>query len=532
MSHTVEFDRSGAFAHVPNPWEVSLHPNSAAAWTVHVTPGSATASVLAQLDPDRLSQAGRVDALVGLERLAAWAAAVQARMITALIDEPHTSSPAPRLDRDWAKEDVRTALAESVTGARARIHTATDLAHRLPDTLTALEQGRLTARHATAVVDTVRTLDEAAAREIEAAVLPDPERERIGDPAPTMASFRRKLRRSAIKADPRTAAEKATRAADDRDVWITPQDSGGTPASGGVAGGGAMAYLGAPLPAEGAATVSAAVDAKAEQIRTIDDPRTRAQRRADGLVQICADYLNGEPADAVKIKKGTGSEDDTATTDPDAGVKIKMDPVGVATRAGAQAPRYHGLRPQIQVSVALSTLLGMDEQPGELDGHGPIPADLARRLAADPSGTWRRLVTDELGHLVDYGRTTYQPPADLAQYVIARDRTCRAPGCERPAARSDLHHVQWWSRGGGTNAANHIPTCERPPYGGHNGGWDVARQDDGATIWTSPTGHTYRVPPATYPVDNTMKIKNDTPEVAPTDEALRAQAEPPDGSAA
>jgi hypothetical protein len=159
-----------------------------------------------------------------------------------------------------------------------------------------------------------------------------------------------------------------------------------------------MAYLGAPLPAEGAATVSAAVNAKAEQIREIGDPRTKAQRRADGLVQICADYLN----------------DDT--------VKIKKDTAAPPTRTGAQAPRYHGLRPQIQVSVALSTLLGLDEQPGEIDGIGPIPADLARRLAADPSGTWRRLVTDELGHLIDYGRSTYEPPADLARFVIARDR--------------------------------------------------------------------------------------------------------------
>jgi hypothetical protein len=84
MSETLDFDRTDAFAHVPNPWEVRLYPDSAAAWTVNVTPGSATASVLAQLDPDRLSQAGRVDALVGLERLQGWAAALQARLITAL----------------------------------------------------------------------------------------------------------------------------------------------------------------------------------------------------------------------------------------------------------------------------------------------------------------------------------------------------------------------------------------------------------------------------------------------------------------
>jgi hypothetical protein len=85
------------------------------------------------------------------------------------------------------------------------------------------------------------------------------------------------------------------------------------------------------------------------------------------------------------------------------------------------------------------------------------------------------MVTDELGHLVDYGRTTYEPPADLAQYVIARDRPAEPPGCERPAAQSDLHHVQWWSRGGETNAANLVPACERSHYGIHRGGWTLTR---------------------------------------------------------
>jgi hypothetical protein len=79
------------------------------------------------------------------------------------------------------------------------------------------------------VVDTVRTLDGTAAREVEAAVLPVPEH--ISDPA--LAAFRRKLRKAGIAADPRSAAEKAARAAEDHDVWVTPQDNG-------------MAYVGAP----------------------------------------------------------------------------------------------------------------------------------------------------------------------------------------------------------------------------------------------------------------------------------------------
>ena len=119
---------------------------------------------------------------------------------------------------------------------------------------------------------------------------------------------------------------------------------------------------------------------------------------------------------------------------------------------------------------------------------------------------------------MDYGRRTYKPPTDLARYVIARDRTCRGPGCERPAAQSDLHHVTPWSAGGQTNAENLTPTCERHHYAIHDAGWQVTRSTDGTTQWTAPTGHTYPVPPATYPVDTTRKIKNDTPVLAEPDE--------------
>jgi hypothetical protein len=79
------------------------------------------------------------------------------------------------------------------------------------------------------------------------------------------------------------------------------------------------------------------------------------------------------------------------------------------------------------------------------------------------------------------------------------------------AAKCDLHHVHWWSRGGETNATNLVPTCERIHYGIHEAGWQVVREPDGTVVWTSPTGHVYKVPPATYPLDNTTKIKKDRP---------------------
>ncbi len=102
------------------------------------------------------------------------------------------------------------------------------------------------------------------------------------------------------------------------------------------------------LPDTGATTFMTAVDALARRV-PCDDDRTADQRRADAVVQLALNTLHGSVAD--------------------------------------ELPREHGLRRSVQVTVALSTLLGLDEQPGELAGSGPIPASVARRIAADQTGT-------------------------------------------------------------------------------------------------------------------------------------------------
>ncbi len=74
-------------------------------------------------------------------------------------------------------------------------------------------------------------------------------------------------------------------------------------------------------------------------------------------------------------------------------------------------------KPLVQVVIPFDTLNGTAEHPGELVGYGPIPAPLARAIAAE--GVWKRLVTDPLsGALLDYGRTTYRPPG------VLRSRIC------------------------------------------------------------------------------------------------------------
>ena len=53
--------------------------------------------------------------------------------------------------------------------------------------------------------------------------------------------------------------------------------------------------------------------------------------------------------------------------------------------------KAHGQRPSIQVTIAASTLMGLDHQPAELDGYGAITAAMARRIASDPTAQWRVL---------------------------------------------------------------------------------------------------------------------------------------------
>lgn len=152
--------------------------------------------------------------------------------------------------------------------------------------------------------------------------------------------------------------------------------------------------------------------------------------------------------------------------------------------------------------MPIGTLLGLSEVPGELAGYRPIDADTARRIAA--AGIWRRLLTDPAsGTLLDYGRTTYIPPADLREFLLAGYPTCTFPGCRHPSRRCHLDHRHEWQDGGRTCAANLHPLCLRHHTCKTTKTWTVTCGPDGALTWTSPTGHAYTVPlPPLHPPDS------------------------------
>jgi hypothetical protein len=167
--------------------------------------------------------------------------------------------------------------------------------------------------------------------------------------------------------------------------------------------------------------------------------------------------------------------------------------------------RHRGQLPQIHVTVAANTLLGVDEEPAELHGYGPVTAQTARGIAAE--GTWRRILTDpRSGTVLDVGTTTYSPPADMARHVEIRDQTCRYPSCNRPASRAELDHTVPFPEGP-TAASNLAVLCCRHHQLKHADPVDeqqprLRQPSPGQLHWTMPTGHSYTVdPPSIGPVD-------------------------------
>jgi hypothetical protein len=119
---------------------------------------------------------------------------------------------------------------------------------------------------------------------------------------------------------------------------------------------------------------------------------------------------------------------------------------------------------QVPVTVGLvmsdTTLLGLDDRPGQLTGFGPVPAAVARWLTAHDSTWVRRLYTDPVDAtvaVVDTGRRRFD--GALRELVVTRDQHCRGPGC--PATIRDIDHTIPVTDAGETTAGNGRGYCRR-----------------------------------------------------------------------
>jgi hypothetical protein len=352
--------------------------------------------------------------------------------------------------REWVREEVGAVLSIAPTTAGGRLHDAVTLTARLPLTLDRLADGSIRFWHAKVLIEACAGLDDALVARLEQKVIAKAADETIGE-------FRQRVKKALMRLDPKRAEEQHRDAVANRRVSMRADEHG-------------MAGVFAYLRADDAAALMTGVDAHVSALP--DDGRTADQKRADVLADLGAAML------------------------------------------GSASVKWQGRKPAVQVSVALSTLLELDEQPGELAGYGPIPAAMARSIAHDPTGTWRRLVTDPLGRLIRCGTETYRPPAALRDHVIAEHRTCTFFGCRRQACRGELDHVIPFPNAPGTVAENLGPPCARHHRLKHQTDWTVRKRSDGV-LWIAPTGREYFKPVHAYPVDHTGGAYDPDPDPPP-----------------
>ena len=172
--------------------------------------------------------------------------------------------------------------------------------------------------------------------------------------------------------------------------------------------------------------------------------RTPAHRRADALVEICRYFLDHQ-----------------------------------TTQSGGRH------RPHLNVFLDYEDLLG-EVKGGWLGDGTRLDATTVRKLACD-AGV-HRVVTEGRSSILDYGHKHQTIPLNLFNALIARDRHCRFPGCDRPPKWCEGHHLRHWAQRGATSIGNLVLACSRHHHLLHMPGWHTKILPDATIEVTKPDG--------------------------------------------
>jgi hypothetical protein len=386
---------------------------------------------------DRMIRQIQADQYLRIQRARELAAEVEG------VTASSTSAEREMATRSFIAELATTLGQHEVTASRL-VSEAERLTGPRVATLEALREGALSLTQVRSVLELTQDVPVEVGDAVEQVALDAASAAVARGVVSTNAELRRRVRE---RLHPEPIADRRARATSERRVSVEPAPDG-------------LAWLSLFIEAERAVAVMSRLDVLAAR-QVPGDSRTAAQRKAD----LAADLLLGGVL---------GGDDRTRA--------------GTVSGTGAVLPR-------VNVTVPALTLLGLDDEPAELDGYGPIDDDTARRLAAHAPSLRRILVHPETGAVLSYGREHYRAPADLDGFVRVRDGRCRFPGCSRRADRADLDHTTAWTRNGPTDAANLAALCRHHHRLKHHSGWRVAQEPDGIMRWTSPAGHMLRTLP-------------------------------------
>ena len=460
-------------------------------------------------------QAEHADSYAVLEAMAAWkkvASMAEARvrqMASALAARPELRMARPRalagqaFDGVLAGEEIAPRLGISRQYARKLVTSGQAMDSVCTPTGEALERGEIDAAKADLIVDAVIGLPGSLALAIQDEVLPKAS-------GRTHYQVRQDLTKALAHTDPADFAVRHAVALKKRRVGrARPLPDG-------------MASHYIVWDATDATALDLALDGAARSAKNDGDTRTLEQLRTDamGLMVhsvLTVGHIGQAPDDAAPATASDhlGDQTESSTGDAAGGIAARVAAPVAAPVADASAPPpgaaftpppapvpdlpeppewmrigvLGGHRAEIRITIPLSTAMGGDE-PAELDGYGPIPAGVARAIAA--GGVWKRLVTDPLtNRVIDYGTSRYRPPQHMVDRVKANKPECVAPTCSRPAHLCELDHRIPFPLGH-TSDENLDPQCRRDHLVRTHGGFHYVLIDDGVYEWTMPTGHRYR----------------------------------------
>jgi hypothetical protein len=353
----------------------------------------------------------------------------------------------------WEDQEVarRTVISEVACSLRLAERTAESLigeasmfAGPLKATLTAMSSGAISYRHGQVLMDQLSFLPMEEVAVFEERLLPVAKDVTVG-------TLKVRARRMRERAHPETITSRARAALADRAVWWEGRPDGM----------GTLTWYGTAQQTQAAHDRLTSIAAAARRAEQQDDSIPEDQQRT--LAQITADAMADLLLDGV-TPAGTGG----------------------------------GIRGSVMITVPVLTAIGSSDAPGFLEGYGPIPAGAAREIAGTAL-SWTRLLTNpETGVVLSVGSERYTVPAAMRRVLRLRDGTCRFPGCNRPAARSDIDHTQPWEDGGPANLDNLAHLCAPHHRLKHQTLWAVRQEPGGILVWTSPAGSIHRTYPETY----------------------------------
>ena len=163
--------------------------------------------------------------------------------------------------------------------------------------------------------------------------------------------------------------------------------------------------------------IATALAAEMAVLRATHDERPAPQRRAEALTSICRWYL--------------------AQTDD-----------GTQRRRG---------QPHLNVICDLNALQGItpsvfDTIRAEAAHASRLSRTTLERIACDCKLS--RILMDGDSQVLDVGRITRTIPTPLWNALVARDKHCTHPGCDRPPSLCEAHQIIYWTQGGATNLEN------------------------------------------------------------------------------